>query len=261
MASGFPIIMAQQRRAARLSQAALADRAGLSQRHLSFLETGRARPGPRSLAGLIAGLGLGPAEADRMLAAAGLAAPRPVLAWGDAALAPVQAIVDRLLARHEPAPAYVLDRSGSILAANSGLDRLLALVAGDHWAAIGGRRNLYDLTLHPAGLVQFMMEPERLVPAIVHRLRRAADRDAAAAATLARVRGYPAARRYTAMAAASDHGVLAETYVVAGRRLSFLAVTASFGAADAAVTAGVEIESLFAADAETEALLAALASG
>lgn len=256
--AGFPAILAGQRRAARLSQAALADRAGLSQRHLSFLETGRSRPGPRSLAGLIAGLGLGAAEADRLLAAAGLAAARPVLAWGDAALAPVQAIVDRLLARHDPAPAYVLDRSGSILAANRGLDRLLELTDPEIWAAVGGLRNFYDLTLHPAGLVRFMVEPERLVPVVLHRLRRAADRDAAAAATLARVRRYPAARRYVGPLAASDHGVLAETYVVAGQRVSFLAVTASFGAADAAATAGIEIECLFAADTATEQLLAGL---
>lgn len=252
----FATLLAATRRGARLSQAELAARAGLSQRHLSFLETGRARPGRRGLAALIAGLALSPPEAERLLHAAGLASARPALGWHDPPLAPIRAIADRLLARHEPAPAYVLDRAGDLLVTNRGFDRMMTATGRNLIEAVG-RRNLYDLTLHPEGLAPYLAEPERLVPTVMQRLRRAADRDAGAAATLARVGRHPIVRRHPGPAAASDHGVLAETYLVAGQRLSFLAVTASFGAADTAATAGIEIECLFAADAATEALLAA----
>lgn len=105
-----------------------------------------------------------------------------------------------------------------------------------------------------------MVEPDRLGAGVMQRLRRAADRDPTAAAAFDRVRQYPAARRHAGRQSPSDLGVVAEAYEVAGRRVAFIAVTASFGAADAAATAGIEIESLCAADPATEALLIAIAA-
>jgi transcriptional regulator with XRE-family HTH domain len=253
---GFPALLQRHRRALRLSQVALAQRAGLSQRHLSFLETGRARPGPRALEGLAAALLLEPADiADLLAAAAGQPAARPEPCWDDEGLAGIRAICRTLLERHEPWPAYVTTAGGRLLMANGALDRLLDLAGGADllWARTG-RRNIHDLTFHPLGLGPHLAEQDSWVPHVLQRLRRAAVTDAEAAETLARVLRHPATRGFAGTADVADEPVIAEAYVLDGRRLRFLALLTRFGSPGDRIVAGLQIECLFPADTATERL-------
>lgn len=260
----FGSILTARRRALNLSQQELALRCGLSQRHVSFLETGRARPGRMALAKIIDGLALAGPEAGELLGAAGLRPKSAPLDWDDAGFAPARAALERILAKHEPWPAFARLAGGDLLLANRGLENLLRWASPDRclWQASrpGGRPNIYDLSLHPAGLPRFMAEPGRLAPHLLARLRRAARLDGAAMATLRRVRGHPAARAASSpLQDRAPAAVLSERYIVRGERLAFVATIAGFGAAEDARADGIAIEMLVPADAATETLAARIA--
>jgi transcriptional regulator with XRE-family HTH domain len=115
----------RQRR--RRTQLELALDAGISARHLSFVETGRSRPGRELLLRIVDELDVPFRERNRLLLAAGHAPAFPERAFDDPALAPVRDAIDRILAAHEPYPAVVFDRSWNLVAYNSGV---LPLVEG-----------------------------------------------------------------------------------------------------------------------------------
>ncbi|OSZ66966.1 hypothetical protein CAP39_10895 [Sphingomonas sp. IBVSS1] len=256
-APGFGLLLQRLRRQRRLSQQALAGAAGLSQRHVCFLETGRARPGARALPKLVTALALSTAEAAELVAAAGLAPPTAGLEWQAPALARLRAITAQMLAAWADVPAYVLDAGGSILARNPMFERLLRQALPIPPAVAG---NIHDLVLHPDGLADAIAAPDQLVPALIRRLQRAAASQPAAAATLARVRHYPIVQRHGAsLPRSSDLGVIPETYRIAGARWAFIAATAGFLGADQALTAGIEVEALFPADDSTSQQLRRLA--
>lgn len=113
-----------------LSQQDLAARAGTTPRHLSFLETGRSRPGTDMVRRLAAELGLSPREQNAMLAAAGLRAVFAQRSLGDSELARYRVVIDSLLERHDPLPAAVIDRYGAVIRANAAFERLAPGLVG-----------------------------------------------------------------------------------------------------------------------------------
>jgi hypothetical protein len=100
----------------------------VSQRHLSCIETGRARAGRETLIALLDALGVNLPERNQALLAAGYApahAERPLDA---PEMAPVRAALTQLLVAHDPTPALVLDGEYNLVMANAGLRRLLHLL-------------------------------------------------------------------------------------------------------------------------------------
>jgi transcriptional regulator with XRE-family HTH domain len=258
----FGSTLALCRRSAGLSQAEVGARAGLSQRHISFLETGRAGPRRRALDRLVEALSLDAPGAAALLASAGLG-PQPQPAdWGSDALARVRAMCSRLIARHDPWPAYVLTPGGRLLLANRGLTHLLDRVGGADAllarTAPADGPNIFDLTLRQDGLAPFLIAPERTVPHILHRLRHAAALDGEAAQTLARVLRTPLGQRFARFSPASVRDpLIEEAYALDGRAYRFIGVLTRFGSAADALVAGLCIECLVPADAATERHLAA----
>jgi transcriptional regulator with XRE-family HTH domain len=102
----------------RLSQLALAGLVGSTARHISFLETGRSRPSRQMTLRLATALDVGLRESNELLHAAGLAATYPQARIDGTDLAPYRAVIDRLLAAHEPYPAMVLDGHWNVMLAN-----------------------------------------------------------------------------------------------------------------------------------------------
>jgi len=133
----------------RLSQLDLALRADTTQRHLSFIESGRSTPGRAMVIRLAESLDLSLRDRNELLLAAGYAPAYAETSWTAPDLAPVRSAIEHILAGHEPYPAVVVDRNGDIVAANRGL----ALVAeGADPDLVGVGRNAYRLALHPAGM-------------------------------------------------------------------------------------------------------------
>ncbi|HLA14274.1 MAG TPA: helix-turn-helix domain-containing protein [Gemmatimonadaceae bacterium] len=112
------------RRQRGLSQFELAARAGTTPRHLSFLETGRSRPGTAMVLRLGNELDLPLREQNALLEAAGLAATYSHRPLDASELTRFSAVIDSLLVGHEPLPAAAIDRYGAIRRANVAFERL-----------------------------------------------------------------------------------------------------------------------------------------
>lgn len=133
----------------RRSQLDLALDVGVSTRHLSCVETGRARPSPELVLALARHLEVPLREQNAMLLAAGYAPRYAQRSLDDPAMAGVRAALQRMLDAHDPYPGVVVDRAWNIVLGNRAA---LALTAGVGDAAIGPQPNVYRLCLHPAGL-------------------------------------------------------------------------------------------------------------
>src|SRR5213592_3262316 len=120
-------LLREWRERRRLSQLELALDAGISTRHLSFVETGRSKPGREMLLRILEQLEIPFREQNRLLLASGHAPAFPARSLEDPELLPVRAALDQILTGHEPYPAVVVDRAWNLVAANSSM---LALTAG-----------------------------------------------------------------------------------------------------------------------------------
>lgn len=145
----FTDLLRRHRMRGRLSQLDLALRADTTQRHLSFIESGRSTPGRAMVIRLAESLDLPLRDRNELLLAAGYAPAYAETSWAAPDLAPVRSAIEHILAGHEPYPAVVVDRNGDIVAANRGL----ALVAEDADPdLVGVGHNAYRLALHPTGM-------------------------------------------------------------------------------------------------------------
>jgi transcriptional regulator with XRE-family HTH domain len=145
----FPRALRERRTGRRLSQLELALRAGTTQRHLSFIESGRSVPGRNMIVRLAESLELPLRERNELLLAAGFAPVYPESALDGPALAPVRTAIDSILCGHLPYPALVVDRRGGMVAVNSAFGLITEGAAAE---LVGPGRNAYRLALHPDGL-------------------------------------------------------------------------------------------------------------
>src|SRR4051794_29846774 len=133
----------------RLSQLDLALDAGVSARHLSFLETGRSRPSERMVLQLAETLDVPLRERNRLLLAAGYAPVYSQHGLYEPELAPIRTALDQLLKAHEPFPAVVVDRGWNMVAANEATGLLTHGVAA---VLLQPPANVLRIALHPDGM-------------------------------------------------------------------------------------------------------------
>ncbi|KOV11275.1 XRE family transcriptional regulator [Streptomyces sp. XY431] len=145
----FPSTLRERRTGRRLSQLELAGRAGTTQRHLSFMESGRSAPGRGMVVRLAESLDLSLRERNELLLSAGYAPVYAECPLDGPELAPVRSALGHILEGHLPYPAVVVDGRGGIVAANAALGLLTEGVAPE---LLGRGANAYRLALHPAGL-------------------------------------------------------------------------------------------------------------
>lgn len=115
------------RRQRGVSQLALAIRARVSQRHISFIETGRSRPGEDTVHRIAEALEIPLRERNSLLESAGLSALYPELPMADAALAPFKKAIARMLEAQEPYPAFVINRWWDVLDGNRAARRFMPI--------------------------------------------------------------------------------------------------------------------------------------
>ena len=251
--SGFGALLKEWRTRRRASQLDLALGAGVSARHVSFLETGRARPSRAMVLRLAAELDVPLAARDGWLLAAGLApayAPRdPDEAEGRMAWGAVTWMVDR----HDPYPALALDRRWRVMRANAAAGRLLGGVG------VGDGDSLLEAFLAPGPLRD----------AIVNAGEVAAHLRARLAAEDCHYGGDPvlggAVARLDAMWGSSDaHGAaepagafLPVRYRVGSAELSLFSTVAQFQTAQDIALSELRVELMFPADDASRAMLLA----
>mgnify|MGYP001392134634 CR=1 FL=1 len=177
----------------RRSQMELALDVGVSTRHLSFVETGKAKPSPELVLALAEHLDVPLRERNAMLLAAGYAPRYPQTPLDDEALAAVRAALAELIRAHDPSPAVVVDRGWDVVMSNTGAQAMLEGVA-DH--LLEPPLNVYRLSLHPDGMAARIAN----LPEWTHHLMGTLDRQVAVTrdprlrALLDEVAQYPAVR-------------------------------------------------------------------
>src|SRR5688500_5486758 len=180
------------RKRRRRTQLDLALDAGISARHLSFVETGRSTPSAEMVLLLADQLEVPFRERNHLLLAAGHAPAFPERSLEDPELAPVRDALDVILRGHEPYPAVAVDRTWNLVAANSPMSALTAIVDVDP-ALLEPPINVMRVGLHPRGLAPLMVNLGDWHAHWLERLERqlAVTGDAELAALIEEIAGYP----------------------------------------------------------------------
>jgi transcriptional regulator with XRE-family HTH domain len=149
------------------SQLALASDAGISTRHLSFVETGRSQPSREMVLTLAEHLDVPLRDRNALLEAAGFAAVYRETPLDAPAMADVREALTRILDASEPNPTLVVNRRYDILLANEAAIRLLSFFAPTY----RGKRNAALMLLSPEGLRPAIANWAQVAATIVHHLR------------------------------------------------------------------------------------------
>jgi transcriptional regulator with XRE-family HTH domain len=247
-------LLREWRKLRRRTQLDLALDAGISARHLSFVETGRSTPSPEMVLLLAEQLEVPVRERNHLLLAAGHAPAIPEHSMGDPELAPVREALDLILTGHEPYPAVVVDRGWNLIAANSAMRALATWVDP---ALLAPPVNVMRVGLHPRGLASRLINLGEVRAYFLGRLQRqvAITGDADLAALLEEVTDYPAPEhehdRTGEEAARHIITPLMRFRAPEGGELSLFATVATFGTAVEVTTSELSIELAFPADAAT----------
>src|SRR4051812_7779378 len=194
MAAAMPqpvgAVLREWRERRRVTQLELALDAGVSARHLSFVETGRSKPGRAMLLRVFERLQVPFREQNRLLLAAGHAPAFPERSLEDPELQPVRDALDVILRRHEPYPAIAVDRAWNLVAANTPMFALTALVDP---VLLEPPVNVMRVGLHPRGLGPLMVNLGDWHAHWLERLERqlAMTRDEELAALIEEIAGHP----------------------------------------------------------------------
>jgi transcriptional regulator with XRE-family HTH domain len=245
------------RRRRNLSQLELGLSADVSARHVSFLETGRARPSREMVIRLAEKLEVPLRERNALLLAAGYApvyAERPLDA---PQMAPVRQALDRFLRSHEPYPAVVVDRYHDLIAANDALDLLLEGVAPE---LLEPPANGMRIALHPKGMAPRTLNLGEWSAHLLQRVHREAQitGDPKLADLYDEFAGYPGVEIAPAHAELQPADIVLPLRLLDldGRgELAFFSTLSTFGTAADITLSELAIEAFYPANAHTAARL------
>lgn len=244
------------------SQLELAGRAGISQRHLSFLEVGRARPSRDMVMRLAETLGMPLRHHNGLLVAAGFA---PVWRESDFAapeLSRVREALGYMLGQQEPFPAVVVDRCWNLLQANRGAVRLVEFLVGP--LPDGTAVNLADALVAPDVLRPYLVNWPEVARYFIRSLEAeaAANGDADTGALLERLLSYDGVRRLLTAVSSSAAGkpagpVLPMHFRKGEVSLQLFTTIATLGTPQDVTVQELRIESFFPMGDDTERVLRA----
>ncbi|MFD7712203.1 helix-turn-helix domain-containing protein [Streptomyces sp. NPDC059786] len=235
----------------RVSQLDLALRAGSSARHISFVETGRARPSEEMVLRLAEHLDVPVRERNALLLAAGFAPRFRETPLGDPSLDGVRQGLERLLQGYEPYPALVVDAAYDVVAANQGIGMLMEGVAE---TLLTPPLNAMRLTLHPEGLAPRIRNLRAWRGHLLDQMERqiALHRSAPLRALYEEVAAYPVPDGPEEETAGSVvHFALPMVIEHDGRILSFVSSIATFNTPMDVTVAELAVETFLPADPAT----------
>jgi transcriptional regulator with XRE-family HTH domain len=254
-------LLRQWRTARRMSQMALALDADVSPRHLSFVETGKAKPSREMIARLAGALDMPLRERNALLVAAGFAPKYPESPLATHALAQVRRAIEFILAQQEPYPAFLLNRHWDVLMANAAAVRVNRFVMRGRDSAHG---NMLLQFFDPDDLRQAVGNWNEVAGELLRHLHAeiaAAPSDDKGRALLERVLAYPGVpddwRRRDLEAAPSP--LLTTVLERDGQRLQFFSTITAFGTPRDVTLDEVHVECCFPVDEATAELCRSLA--
>ena len=255
-------LLREWRQRRHLSQLDLGNLAGVSSRHISFIETGRSTPSREMVLHLAEELDVPLRERNGLLVAAGYAPTYRATDFDAETMRPVRDAVERVLASYSPYPALVVNRMWELVAANDGA---LAMTEGASPDLLTPPLNVMRLALHPDGIASRIVNFAEWSEHLLHRLRRqfVLTRDAEVGELYAELRSYPGVAADEAHVEGEDPASLAVPLRLrAGDgELTFISTVTTFGTAVDITLAELSIEAFLPADAATaQALMPAFSS-
>lgn len=265
MNSNTPVgsLLREWRSKRKLSQLELAGEAEVSTRHISFIETGRAKPSREMLLVLASVLEVPLRERNTLLLAAGFAPAYRETELDAPEMKQVKRTLELMLGQAEPFGAVVMDSRWKMLMSNDAATRMTMMLAADLPTVLGlGEPNMLRLLCHPAGLRDAIANWDAVARSVLERAHREAylDQDPRFTALLDEVLGYegmPAHLRVGSLSEAPD--ILIPVHFRRGdfEARVFTTVT-TLGTAQDITLQELRVEVFYPADAESEAALRAL---
>ena len=238
------------RRRRGLSQLDLALQADVSQRHISFIETGRSRPSREMVLHLGQALEVPPREQNVLLLAAGHAP-----AYSETPLDQIEEIsrvLDVILEAHEPAMAIVVDRQWNVIRSNTIATSFISSLFPDPPEWMARPPNVMRLNFHPEGLRRHMVDWEITAAALLRRLERDVrthPSDTDLADLLEEVHSYPGVSSLPGPAVDAGSSLLVPaTYVIDGNEISLFTTIARIGDAHDLTLAELRLETFWPVD-------------
>jgi len=261
-----PMLRAWRRRRG-ASQLALALQSGVSQRHVSFLESGRAKPSREMVVQLTTALDVPLRQRNTMLLAAGFAPAYRESNLGAPELTPVRQAIDRMLKQQEPYPAVVIDRLWNLLDANEAANAFTVFLFEGPPPALppGKPANLLRWLLDPKALRSKVANWEEVAHYLVSTTYAEILADGGEPKALAFIQeimtypDVPASFRKLRFEERPPP-VLTVDYIVGGRSLSVFTTIATLGTPQDVTLQEVRIECFFPADDRSDALFKSLAA-
>jgi transcriptional regulator with XRE-family HTH domain len=251
-------LLREWRQRRRFSQLDLALEAGVSARHVSFIETGRSRPSAEMVVQLADHLDVPLRERNSLLLAAGYAPAYAQHDFDAPEMGPIREVIERVLRGQEPYPAVVVDRHWGMVAANGAIALLTAGVAPE---LLEPPVNVLRLSLHPEGVAPRIINLGEWRAHLLDRLGREAvvSGDPALFALHEELAAYPGGDQRHAPDL--DVGAVAVPLrVLAGdQELAFISTATTFGTAVDVMLSELTIEAFFPSDAVTADSLRAAA--
>ncbi len=237
------------------SQLDLSIETGVSQRHLSFVESGRSVPSREVLLKIARALDIPLRDRNLVLLAAGYAPLYAESAWDAAEMGGVASALKRMLRQHEPFPAVVMDRYWNVLLANDYAPRLF-----NSFIDLEARpkpRNLLHLMFDPAGMRPFIVNWEEVARSLFERVyRESVGRvlDAKSKELLVALSAYPDVETtWQGSRTTSPSPVVPLCFVKDGGVLSYFSMVTTVGTPETIAAQELRLECMFPADEETEA--------
>ena len=250
------------RKARRLSQLELSLRLGVSQRHVSFVESGRARPSRDLLVAWLKELEPPMVVFNQVMADAGFAPVYTAKTFSDPAMQQADHAIEAILRAHDPMPGFVIDEDWNLLRLNRGA-RWLAVTLMP-WVADmmdSTPSNLLDLLAHPEGFTKNMVNLDEVGPAaLVHLRHEAAARPGLAPKVQAfedLLKKHCGAKNLPTNWSRPTAPVLTTRYATQMGEIAFFSMFTTFGTPHDITLASLRVEHMFAADEATHALLRA----
>ena len=226
---------------------------GISQRHLSFVESGRSSPSRDFLSLVSDALNIPLRERNDLLLASGFAPQYNEQSIDSEQMTTVTGAIDRMLKQHEPHPALVLDRHWYVVRTNSAAPRFFgSFIDLEKWPK---PRNLLNLMFDPAGLRPFVEEWETVAAALLQRVRREAVGqvlDAKLRELLKRLREYPGVAQLKP-SPASQSPVLPLVFRKGKQRFSYFSLITTVGTPQCVTAQELRVECMFPTETEEKA--------
>lgn len=255
MTTNFGSLLKEWRETRRISQLGLGLSANVSSRHISFLETGRAKPSREMVLNLAENLEVPRGSRNTMLQAAGFSPAYQARDLKDEEMSMVGEALEWVLSRHDPYPAFVLDRHWHVV----NLNKCATLLLGG--ANIGVGDNLLALSDDVKLFKSLVENWQEVAHHMIRRLRTEAHYwgDDAFLAECADRLEHNYGHAPPTITTLSDP-IVPTVYRLGETRLSLFSTLSQFSTAEDIALADLKIEHLFPADQETRAFLNSIAA-